>query len=67
MSVNPKNPSSDKGAGTKPGDGEITPVEYNFFTDMQDDYPGEKGDKRIAVKVTDIYENDGLKVIRITL
>lgn len=31
------------------------------------DYPGESGDKRIAVKVTDIFGNDGLKVIRVTL
>ena len=31
------------------------------------DYPGESGDKHIAVKVTDIFGNDGLKVIRVTL
>lgn len=31
------------------------------------DYPGEQGDKRIAVKVTDIFGNDGVKVIRVTL
>ena len=31
------------------------------------DYPGEKGDKRIAVKVTDIFGNDGVKVVRVTL
>ncbi len=30
-------------------------------------YPESKGDKRIAVKVTDIFGNDGLKVIHITL
>ena len=31
------------------------------------DYQNAKGDKRIAVKVTDIFGNDGVKVIRITL
>jgi adenine-specific DNA-methyltransferase len=30
-------------------------------------YPGEKGEKLIAVKVTDIFGNDGLKVARVTL
>lgn len=30
-------------------------------------YADGKGDKRIAVKVTDIFGNDGLKVIRVTL
>jgi hypothetical protein len=30
-------------------------------------YPGETGEKRIAVKVTDIFGNDGLKVVRATL
>jgi adenine-specific DNA-methyltransferase len=30
-------------------------------------YPGEKGEKLIAVKVTDIFGNDGVKVVRVTL
>ena len=31
------------------------------------EYQKQKGDKRIAVKVTDIFGNDGLKVIRVSL
>ena len=30
-------------------------------------YPGFKGEKRIAVKVTDIFGNDGVKVVHVTL
>ncbi len=44
-----------------------TRKEKAIATQAGHDYPGEKGDKRIAVKVTDIFGNDGLKVIRITL
>ena len=39
---------------------EIAPQAAYTYTDP-------KGDKRIAVKVTDIFGNDGLKVIRVTL
>ena len=44
-----------------------TRKEKTIATQAAHDYPGETGDKRIAVKVTDIFGNDGLKVIRITL
>lgn len=44
-----------------------TRKEKTIATQAAHDYPGETGDKCIAVKVTDIFGNDGLKVIRITL
>ena len=39
----------------------------DMATQAAHDYQGAKGDKRIAVKVTDIFGNDGVKVIRVTL
>lgn len=57
-------------------DGEVFRNDWQTFrtrkkreiaTQASHDYPGSKGDKRVAVKVTDIFGNDALKVIRITL